>query len=307
MFKKQLARTPRIPAISLLVALQTKTSSDWASTFRRQILSAVAAVCLSTTPSAYTQSQIGPIPVVSIRRTNDIVALEWRGGFSPYRVQYRANLTESWQDIPANIYGNSFSIFTSSTSMFFRVQSSADWYPPSIPSAVAGQRIACDQAVVRWGPSYDEPPGLGIRAYNIYRDGQSIAKVLAPALSFTNASLNVQSNYSYSVSAIDQAGNESARSVPFQVAPFVDCTNSVSRNVTLAWDQSVDPTVAGYRLYYGTATRSYMTSNTVWNASTSTATVSNLQSSVTYFFAVTTFNTFGLESDFSDEVTYSAR
>jgi Fibronectin type III domain len=304
MFKKQLARMAPTPAIAGSGPLQTIRKSDRAGTFRRQFLSALAAASFSTAPFANAQAQLEPIPVVSIRLTNNVVSLEWRGGFPPYRVQQRANLTAAWQDIPISIPGNTFNISMNSSSMFFRVQSSADWSPPSVPSNVAGHRVACDQAVILWGPSYAEPADLGIRAYNIYRDGQRIAEVLAPALSFTDAGLNVQSNYSYSVSALDQAGNESARSVPSQVTTFGDCTNPGGQNITLAWDPSGDPAIAGYVLYYGTASRNYTTSNNVWNSSS--ATVRNLQSGATYFFAVTAFNTFGLESDFSGEVSYIA-
>jgi hypothetical protein len=73
--------------------------------------------------------------------------------------------------------------------------------------------------------------------------------------------------------------------------------------VVLAWDISPDPEVTGYRVYYGTASRTYTNSVEAGNALTNT--VAGLVSGVTYFFAVTAYNASGLESDYSREVRYA--
>jgi len=78
---------------------------------------------------------------------------------------------------------------------------------------------------------------------------------------------------------------------------------SGSQNITLAWDPNTERDLAGYLLYYGTASRSYIRSNIV--AGRTQATVSNLTDGVTYYFAVKAYNTSGLQSDFSNEVSYS--
>jgi hypothetical protein len=74
--------------------------------------------------------------------------------------------------------------------------------------------------------------------------------------------------------------------------------------VTLAWDPVMDPNVVGYRVYYGTSSRSYQFNNDAGN--NITITVSNLQDGTTYYFAVTSYGTAGLESGYSNEVSYSA-
>jgi len=74
--------------------------------------------------------------------------------------------------------------------------------------------------------------------------------------------------------------------------------------VTLAWNAETDPSVVGYRVYYGTASGSYQTNNDVGNNTTST--VSNLQTGTTYYFAVTAYNSTGVESGYSNEVSYAA-
>ncbi len=73
--------------------------------------------------------------------------------------------------------------------------------------------------------------------------------------------------------------------------------------VTLAWDPSPGGDIAGYRLYIGPTTRTY--TNAVDVGNTNVATASNLVFAATYFFAVTAYDTIGLESTFSDEVSYT--
>jgi fibronectin type 3 domain-containing protein len=75
-----------------------------------------------------------------------------------------------------------------------------------------------------------------------------------------------------------------------------------SQTATLAWDPVSEPDIAGYRVYYGTATRSY-TGVVAVAAPATTVTVSNLQNDQRYFFAVTSFDADELESPFSDEIS----
>ena len=73
--------------------------------------------------------------------------------------------------------------------------------------------------------------------------------------------------------------------------------------VSLTWDANSEPDLAGYRLYWGTASRTYTQTNEVVNVTTTT--VSNLTEEVTYYFAVTAYKNSSLESDFSDEVSFT--
>ena len=76
-----------------------------------------------------------------------------------------------------------------------------------------------------------------------------------------------------------------------------------AQSVTLAWDVDTDPTVVGYRLYYGTSSGSYTQSSDVENRTT--ATISDLAVGYTYFFVVRAYNALGLESPPSNELSFT--
>ena len=82
---------------------------------------------------------------------------------------------------------------------------------------------------------------------------------------------------------------------------------SASGNATLTWDApttNADGTaltdLAGYKVYYGTASGSYTT--TIDAGNVTTYTVGNLFSG-TYYFAATAYDTSGNESSYSNEVS----
>jgi hypothetical protein len=75
-----------------------------------------------------------------------------------------------------------------------------------------------------------------------------------------------------------------------------------AQTVTLTWDSILQPDLAGYRVHWGTASGDYTQETDVGN--TTRAVVSNLTDGTTNFFAVTAYNTAGLESLPSNEVSY---
>jgi len=77
-----------------------------------------------------------------------------------------------------------------------------------------------------------------------------------------------------------------------------------AQQLTLAWDASASSAVAGYRLYYGTNTRSYQF---VTNTDLMLTQAVVLPHRGRWFFAATAYDTNGLESDFSSEVSWESR
>jgi hypothetical protein len=72
-----------------------------------------------------------------------------------------------------------------------------------------------------------------------------------------------------------------------------------SADVTLAWDPNSEPDLAGYQIHYGSSPGIRSTSINVGNQATYT--VRGLGSG-TYYFAVSAYNTSGIEGGFSNEV-----
>ena len=76
---------------------------------------------------------------------------------------------------------------------------------------------------------------------------------------------------------------------------------ATAATATLGWDPIADPNVQGYKVYYGIQSRSYSKSV---DAGRSTAqTIANLDRGTTYYFAVTAYNSGGIESGYSGEVS----
>jgi len=76
--------------------------------------------------------------------------------------------------------------------------------------------------------------------------------------------------------------------------------NVYSFQITLAWDPNTEIDVAGYKLYYGNASRNY---TSIVDAGNQTSyTISGLEDGKTYFFALTVYNSY-VESNFSEELT----
>lgn len=71
-------------------------------------------------------------------------------------------------------------------------------------------------------------------------------------------------------------------------------------SVTLGWCPNSEPDVAGYKIYYGPASRNY--TNVIDVLNVNEYRVTGLVSNGTYYFAVTAYATNGLESDYSCEV-----
>jgi hypothetical protein len=89
--------------------------------------------------------------------------------------------------------------------------------------------------------------------------------------------------------------------VAFHVSPIQASLPTTS--VTFVWDPDPDSSVAGYDLYYGVACQVY--TNVIDVGNVTTATVTGLVSGVTYYFAITAYDTSGLQSTFSSEIVYT--
>jgi len=77
-----------------------------------------------------------------------------------------------------------------------------------------------------------------------------------------------------------------------------------AQSVSFRWSPNTEPDVAGYRVHYGVASRTY--TQIVDVGDSTTATITNLLPGTTYYFALTAYNSVGLQSDYTGELVYSA-
>jgi hypothetical protein len=135
----------------------------------------------------------------------------------------------------------------------------ADSTPPSVPGTPSAVRGSGANVAINLGsPATD---GVGVVAYDIYRDGVYRATVPAGVSSWTDVAVPVGS-HNWTVAARDQRGNASAQSgpsgavVPDTVAPsppgapVAQASASTPHRVNLSWPAAADNVgVTSYRVY----------------------------------------------------------
>jgi hypothetical protein len=84
---------------------------------------------------------------------------------------------------------------------------------------------------------------------------------------------------------------------------FVQLPVHAGLNVTLTWNRSSAANVAGYKIYSGTVSHAYSTTNVAGPATS--LTLSNLVAGKTYYFAAKTYDRAGNQSAFSSEAAYT--
>ncbi len=84
---------------------------------------------------------------------------------------------------------------------------------------------------------------------------------------------------------------------------FVLPETAKAANVTMAWDSNQEPTLAGYKVFNGLASRNY--NGTVDVGNSTSCIVSGLVPGTTYYFAAKAYDTAGNESDFSGEIAFT--
>ena len=82
-----------------------------------------------------------------------------------------------------------------------------DTAAPSIPAGLSASAASTSQINLSWTASKDN---IGVTGYKIYRGGTYVASSLGA--SYADRNLNSGTSYSYKVSAVDAAGNESGQS-----------------------------------------------------------------------------------------------
>jgi chitodextrinase len=167
--------------------------------------------------------------------------------------------------------------------------STADTTPPTAPTNLTATASGSSTIDLRWDASTDN---VGVTGYKIYRNGAHVATV--SGTSWSNTGLAASTTYSYSVAAIDAAGNQSsasntasattaAASTADTTAPTaptnLTATAASTSSISLSWGASSDNVgVTGYRIYRN--------SSLVATVSGTSYTDSGLASGTTYSYFV---------------------
>ncbi len=184
-----------------------------------------------------------------------------------------------------------------SASVSVTTASAADTTPPSTPTGLTAAAAGSTGANLSWSPSTDN---VGVTGYIVRRNGVQIAT--PTTTSFADTGLSAATTYSYTVAARDAAGNISPDSTSVSVTtPPPPPSNSAS----LAWDAVAAPNLGGYRVYFGTAPGTYLQSlgQGISVGNVTAYAITGLASGSQYYFAVTAFDTLGMESPYSNEVS----
>ncbi len=182
---------------------------------------------------------------------------------------------------------------------------SEDTEPPTIPANLSATATSETSINLSWSASSDN---IGVSEYRIYRGGSYLDSTTST--SYDDTGLSAGTSYTYTVSALDAAGNESAQSQlagtttdagqPDTVAPTTPAnpiaTAVSTSQINLSWSASSDNIgVSEYRIYRG---GSYLDSTT----STSYADT-GLSGSTTYDYTISAKDSAGNESAQSQQAS----
>jgi chitodextrinase len=185
-----------------------------------------------------------------------------------------------------------------------------DTTPPSVPAGLSATVQSTSQINLAWSASTDPTVAgqetSGVANYKLYRDSAHLV-TLGLVLTYEDTGLTVDTEYSYTVSAMDVAGNESAQS-----AAQLATTNANTYSLNVAWtpatqndDGSAIGTILSHNIYASlTAGEPYeVVQNVPWTGTASA--VLDLPSSGVWYVVVKTVTALG-ESVASEEESRAA-
>src|SRR6185436_11073181 len=177
----------------------------------------------------------------------------------------------------------------------FTTAQTTDTTAPSTPASPTANAVSSSQINLGWSASTDN---VGVTGYRIYRGG-TLLTTLGNVTTYQNTGLSASTMYTYTVQAVDAAGNASIISTAASATTLAPTTTAI-----LTWDPVNVTDLSGYRVYYGTAPGTYLQARgqgkNVGNVMTNT--VTGLNRGTRYYFVVTAYDVANNESAYSNEV-----
>jgi len=176
-----------------------------------------------------------------------------------------------------------------------------DVTPPTVPTGLTATSASCSQVNLAWAAS-TETGGSGLKGYNVYKNGTYLKQVATTSISDTG--LSALTTYSYTVSAVDNAGNQSTQSSPSSAttpacpdatAPSVPtgltATATSCSEVSLSWSASTDTGGSGLKGY-----NVYKNGVFLKQVATTSTTDTGLSASTSYSYTVSAVDNAGNQS-----------
>jgi chitodextrinase len=179
-----------------------------------------------------------------------------------------------------------------------------DQTAPSVPAGLSATTRTATSITLGWTASTDN---VGVTGYKIFRGGTQVGT--SSTTSYTNTGLTPSSNYSYTILAVDAAGNSSAQSGPLATSTTADTTTpSVPTGLTVgtrsltsiqfSWTASTDNVgVTGYKIFRG--------GTQVGTSSTTSYTDTGLTTNTSYSYTVAASDAAGNASAQSSSSSFS--
>jgi hypothetical protein len=158
--------------------------------------------------------------------TYGATSLPTRAAFTP------ATQTFSWTPALSDVgsYDVTFSVTngvsTASETIVLTV-TATDVTAPSVPNGLTGSAVSTTAVLLGWTASTDN---IAIDHYLVYRDGTQIGT--AVSTSYSDTGLSPDTTYSYTIAAVDAAGNVSSKSDWYNVHTAALLRGAQTRNVT---------------------------------------------------------------------------
>ncbi|MGE1163917.1 lytic polysaccharide monooxygenase [Peribacillus simplex] len=189
-----------------------------------------------------------------------------------------------------------------------------DTEAPTQPKELHAVKVTANSVELNWEPSTDN---VGVKEYQVLREGKVID--IVPGTTFTDRKLQADTEYTYTVKAVDAAGNVSQESetavaktgneVPDTEAPTqpkgLHSMGETSTSVNLMWSPSEDNVGIDHYVVYRETASGQMTA--VGKSDIASYMDMNLKSDTTYKYTVTAIDAAGNESIKSDTLAVTTK
>jgi hypothetical protein len=198
------------------------------------------------------------------------------------------------------------SIDSGNNNRWFNPVSAVDTTPPANVSGLNAASNRDGSITLSW----TAPSDADLKGYNVYRDGTKINSQTVTAISYKDSSVAIGTTYTYRVASLDLAGNESSgvtrtatSAVQANTPPSAPLNvkaedAGAGYSLKVVWSANTEADLAGYKVYWGTASGTYPNSRNVGN--TTSYTITGLTEGMKYYIAVTAYDTDGNESGYSE-------